>query len=668
MTTAAGTMTMSDIAALAGVRRPVVSVWRKRPVVAGETVPFPDPVTARGGVEEFAGDEIVAWLERTGRGNNPEVRADAAAHLRLPTLTTAKVSVEDAITALLCLKARTGATLAALDPDGLLDLADEADPDDEVLFREVEALGDHLPMLASYVDHLTDAAYDVVGALDRVQARRAPTTAAARLALTGPARALVGEAGAALVLDLGADAVGVLDPTGACPDLVDAILRTLGERLDATASVRGDHPLARAARRSHLIRGWPLTSGGSPPGPAVVVTRFPNAAEPTRTPAEILTAVDDLQLELQVGQRALVLGPASVLCDELADPALEKQRDLLLRLGRLRAAVRLPAGLVTGRSRQRLGLWVITGQPVDDRPGDRWMATADLADQRPEARMWQDLVGDLVAAVAPTGVARAHSFRYARMVRTAQLLAQSGALVAPGAAPSGPVFVRPATQVLAIRELAEDLERTARPEGRLGSLVVRVGDRPGGMPSAALGDLVADGRIRLLPGSRLDDDLLGREGSVRIIGPPELVAMSLEAGTRVDPIALEERHPRAHRTEPGDVVFAAAPRPRAVVDHEGMAVARYPARILRCRPGTGLVPEAVAAALVALPDAARAWRTWQVPLVDPADAAALGAALRGIEEEREAAQRRLALLDALATRLIDATATRAVALEPAKAL
>ncbi|MFZ2514786.1 MAG: hypothetical protein WAW82_03885, partial [Candidatus Lutibacillus vidarii] len=59
---------------------------------------------------------------------------------------------------------------------------------------------------------------------------------------------------------------------------------------------------------------------------------------------------------------------------------------------------------------------------------------------------------------------------------------------------------------------------------------------------------------------------------------------------------------------------------------------------------------------------------WQVPLVDPADAAALGAALRGIEEEHEAAQRRLALLDALATRLIDATATRAVALEPAKAL
>jgi hypothetical protein len=651
MRTTAGTMTMSDIAALAGVRRPVVSVWRKRPVVAGETVPFPEPVAAQGGVEEFAGDEIVAWLERTGRGNNPEVRADAAAYLRLPTLATAKVSVEDAITALLCLKARTGATLAALDPDGVLDLADEADPDDEILFREVEALGDHLPMLASYVDDLTDAAYDVVGALDRVQARRAPTTAAARLALTGPARALVGEAGAALVLDL-----------------VDAILRTLGERVDATASVRGDHSLARAARRSHLIRGWPLTAGGSPPGPAVVVTRLPNAAETTPTPAEILTAIDDLQLELQVGQRALVLGPASVLCDELVDPALEKQRDLLLRLGRLRAAVRLPAGLVTGRSRQRLGLWVITGQRVDDRPGDRWMVTADLADQRPEARMWQDLVGDLVAAVAPTEVAWAHSFRYARMVRTAQLLAQSGALVAPGAAPSAPVVVRPATQVLAIRELAEDLERTARAEGPLGTLDVRVGDRPGGMPSAALGDLVADGRIRLLPGSRLDDDLLGREGSVRVIGPPELVAVSPETGTRVDPIALEERHPRTHRTEPGDVVFVAAPRPRAVVDHEGMAVARYPARILRCRPGTGVVPEAVAAALVALPDAARAWRTWQVPLVDPADAAALGAVLRGIEEEHEAAQRRLALLDALATRLIDATAARAVALEPERAL
>lgn len=56
-------MTMSDVARLAGVRRPVVTVWRKR--YAGSERPFPAPVDLVRGVERFARDEIVGWLVAT---------------------------------------------------------------------------------------------------------------------------------------------------------------------------------------------------------------------------------------------------------------------------------------------------------------------------------------------------------------------------------------------------------------------------------------------------------------------------------------------------------------------------------------------------------------------------------------------------------------------------
>src|SRR5699024_9127967 len=128
------TLTLQDIADLAWVRRPVVSMWRRREQVGGETIPFPTPIGVRERVEHFDRDEIVTWFDRTERGNNPQFALDAVA-AAVPD----DADLDD-LTALLCLEAAAGVELAGLDPEDLVDLADEVDPDDELLFTEVERL------------------------------------------------------------------------------------------------------------------------------------------------------------------------------------------------------------------------------------------------------------------------------------------------------------------------------------------------------------------------------------------------------------------------------------------------------------------------------------------------------------------------------------------------
>src|SRR5947209_6696 len=106
--TSTRTLSLSDIAELAQVQRPVVSMWRHRPRARGVESPFPAPVTTEGGAERFDRDEIVAWLESTGRGNNDQARLDA------PAFTTPdNADVEDVAT-LVCLAALTGEELAGL--------------------------------------------------------------------------------------------------------------------------------------------------------------------------------------------------------------------------------------------------------------------------------------------------------------------------------------------------------------------------------------------------------------------------------------------------------------------------------------------------------------------------------------------------------------------------
>lgn len=209
-------MTLTDVAGLARVQRPVVSMWRKRS--EGTTHPFPGPVTTDAGRELFDAQQVGAWLTATGRGNNPEAPDDVAAFARMPA--TARANGEgsrtttDALTALLTLKTMTGTALGTMSPADLLDLADECDPDDVFLYSELAAAGSSLAAAAAFADRMVDSSYNAAAAFEQLLAARfsAGLREHADTALTEATVNLVAGAAVALAGSLGADPVFV-DPT-----------------------------------------------------------------------------------------------------------------------------------------------------------------------------------------------------------------------------------------------------------------------------------------------------------------------------------------------------------------------------------------------------------------------------------------------------------------------
>lgn len=164
-------LSKADIAALARVQRPVVTMWAKR--YRGPDRPFPEPVRADGRQHRYRADDVVAWLSSRGLGNNASVAEDLAAHAAFEDPAGADAATAfAALTALLCVKARTGEQLADLDGDDLLDEADDLDPDDAYLYREIEALGGRLPTYAAHADRMADAAYTVEHAFETLMAQR----------------------------------------------------------------------------------------------------------------------------------------------------------------------------------------------------------------------------------------------------------------------------------------------------------------------------------------------------------------------------------------------------------------------------------------------------------------------------------------------------------------
>jgi len=647
-------MTLSDVAGLARVARPVVTMWRERPLVAGIERPFPEAVDRASRVEHFDANDIVRWLTDTGRGKNPDAAADAAAYAMPRALLDGaepSPAALDGAEALLCLRMLRGIDLGTMGADDLLDLAEEADPDDTVLFAEIESLGERATPLAAWIDNLVDAAYGALIAFDRLTARRRLTAPQRRVQLRPEADALIAQIAAALVADLGEGAV-VTDATGGPTDLVRAVMDRIGEGTSTAVRVHTRH-----GRRRALVADWPQAE--TPHGPGLVLAQLPSVARPDASAAEILQAVDDLQLDHDDTQRAVFVAPSDVLCDALGDATLDGVRSSIIRLGRLRAAVRLPRGLLVGSPRQALGLWVIGPERNTVPLAERWVATADLSDALLTPDVLTDLATDIVAVMGERPLGRAHAFRFARVTMTASLLAGGGAIVPVGVRPARLNVVSSASIAAQVAALVAEVGETVERVGAAGRLHVGPSTRQPGMTSCSLADALTSRAATVVKGARFDPHLATAQGPVRVLGVADL-SDPVAPRRGVDPLEVEVRHPAARRTEPGDVVFCTAPRPASVVDRDGYSFVAYPARVLRCRPGSGLVPEAVAATINAQPARSRDWRAWHVPTVDPADADTLGVALRYIEDERRAAYQRLSRLHNLTTRLVDGVATRAI--------
>ncbi len=657
-------MTMSDIAALARVQRPVVSVWRTR--AAHTDTPFPAPVVRERGQEFFDAGQVGSWLAETQRGNNPDAVADAAAHAAPPRREPAERDAFPAVTALLTLRSLTGGPLSALSPDGLLDAADEHDPDDDMLYREVESAGNARESLARYVDDLVEAAYTEAAAFERLMSERfrADRRDLGDTALSSLALDLMSRTATAFAGTQPGDPV-VVDVTGSVGDVFIAIEENENAARDLTViTASGDGETARLARRRLAVHRIPRTTvdvqndgAFTVTGNAVHVAQFPPASDAAMSTVGILSAIDQIVLQMDPAQLAVVMAPSAVLSDANLDRDADQVRSALLRSGRVRAIVRLPVGLRPRKPRQAQTIWVLGDAYARVELAERWTMVADLSTIRLDQGAIDDLVSDLVAALGDLATVRAHAFRFARLVLTRTLLASRDSLVAGARAAARPSTRRGAALAVRIDSLLGTLSSESGAAG-LDRLTVEPAIPAGKATTSSVEHLISAGHLRYLPGNRLDRDDIGDgtadAAGIRIIGPAEVLGENPLGHRRIDRLRFVGEYPAGRLTEPGDVVFCTTPRPAAIVDREGTSVVSYPARILRINPNdpNGLLPEVLAVDIAALSPTHKQWRSWPLRQVGHRQRAALSDALASIRLQQERARERLARLDELTSLLI----------------
>ncbi|WP_438853902.1 hypothetical protein [Agromyces sp. M3QZ16-3] len=647
-------ITLPDVARLANVKRPVVSVWRKR--FATGPHPFPRPIDSAGRTEVFDASEIVRWLTDTAHGNNSSAATEVSLFARPAGFDD---SYCDAVTSLLGLRASRGAPLATFDAAALVDAADEADPDDELLFREIEALGSDAERMARHVDDLVEAAYGVGPAFEHVlDSHRRSRRDAAPGELASAAASLFSELAIELALtNPSADATApeFADPSGVCADrLVEIADRLTDVAEPIMRSADRDTAAARLLRRRLLAHGVPRTAmevdeagGFEASGPVVHVAQYPSPEATNPAPSDILASIDQIAVQMDDSQRAVVLGPASVLVDGGLDAEAAAARSALLRTGRVRAIVRLPAGLLQSAPRQHLALWVLG--PAHERVAiaERWTMLSDLSafDLSPTVR--GDLVGDLAAAMGDRDSLRAHGFTFTRIVLTSRVLARSGSLLDDGAS---------------LKHAPERSRADAEASARLDALTADLGGdtvpasirrfasakETARVPAATLGELARDRHVRYVAGSRLDEADITADSGFAVIGPDEVRGLRTPGERRVDRLQFAATYPSGRLTEPGDVVFVTANAPTAWVDHEGASVVMAPARVLRINRNddAGLVPD-ILATDIARSAPGTPWRTWVARRVATDQRAPVAEAIADLRRTRTELRARLAKLDEL---------------------
>jgi hypothetical protein len=526
---------LAGVARLAGVQRPVASMWRSR--FASTSDAFPRAVCEKSGRTQFDAQQVADWLVRTGHGNNPEARADAAASAAPPDFSFADSDGVAELEALIALSARID-DLNGLTPSRIEEAGAEADPRDDMLQAEIAAHARRGAPWVEYASRLIDAAYSPSAALALVIQRHAVSqrTAGSAGQLVGDAIALVVDATLALVRE--GDSVSL--------DARDAALSpTLASKLGGEVNlVLPADAEGRRVRRQLLVDGHRLADRQESAPRVVAIARVPS--QRGDDVAGILQAVDEVSLTLRDSDAAVVIGPARALVDPLA-PVDERARAEILRSGRVRGIARLSAGLVDSAVRESLALWVL-GEPPGNVPlAERVTAVADLTSIQLTPATRVDLVSDLMAGMGGGRDLRAHQFRFASFVRTTSLQARSGSFVA--SATRKPVTAPTDTADLpALLDLAADAIRDD-------ITPVEITPDSHDVPRAAsVPELIEARHLTKIKGVRLDPDLFGSEGLI-VVTPSDLDNAESIGRTRIDQLAFAAQNPNAQLTRPGDVVF-----------------------------------------------------------------------------------------------------------------
>ncbi len=634
---------LAGVARLAGVKRPVVSMWRSRFAISAD--PFPPAISEEAGRPWFDAATVAEWLSRTGHGNNPDVREDAAVASAPEGFSFADEKAVAELEALITLASQWG-TLREHSLAALMEAAAEIDPADDLLRAEVAAHIRRGGPWTDFADSLIDAAYSASAALALVVRRAAASRRMAGSAggLGPEAIALVAESVRALLAD--SDAAVTLD--GRDAELSGSLAESLGE---AASFVLPSGTGSRRVRRRLLVDGHWVAHDADDAERSIVVGRVPG--RPGDDAAVMLREVDEIALGMRAEDAAVVIGPARVLVDELA-PADDQRRADILRSGRIRSIVRLPAGLVGSASREALALWLLGAPARGVANAERVTAIADLTATRLTPAACADIVSDVVASMRSWQDLRAHHFRFARFTSTASLQARRGSLVASALRTPSTDAVA-AEDVPALIDIAADSVRDDVPAAPIAAVVHRVPE------AASVPDLIRDGHVRIVSGRRLDADLIGRDGLV-VVSASDLDTPGEIGDAKVDQLALARRHPSAVLTRPGDVIFRTAPTAAAWVDVDGSKVVAYPARVLRITvadPG-GLVPEVVAADITGAASGPAAWKRWMLRRVAPQNLAPLRRVLADIAAARADLEARAARLDDYATLIVAGATSGAV--------
>ncbi|MCT2006807.1 hypothetical protein M3C74_02050 [Micrococcus lylae] len=580
-------MNMSDIARLAGVKRPVVSMWRTRHG-QGARHPFPTPLRERGdrGAVLFEDREILEWLRTTGLGNNREAAAEQPLHSEM---LLELASNPDPTSSLLLLQHLTQQPLQDLTPKETDEALLMAQLPPALLPPELDLTAPEYAALLPAVDSLTEAAYSPEHALARVVAAFPRTSDdCARLAFSPAGQALfravldeVRAETALPVVPVEPEALTLLAQTSATSESGTARSFTALQPTLRTAHGRAAWRLLAA--QGHVVSASSESDGDALPSGACLALSL--LAEGT-SPTTAATRLDEILLAVGPEDRALVIGPTSLLTNEAG---AAHRRELLANANAsgitLRYAARLPKNLFLRSTRHRLAVWVLAGQD-SVAPTDA-VVTADHGDARLDAAAVQAIAADI--AVVMTGDESAlvtHAFRAGGPQRRdrAQIAAE---ITAPLRAAS--------TRVLGSDLLAEALNADADLVATLNPTADRRAEQESRVTWA---ELAAD-YGRDLPGIRLPvaDLQESGPGTVAAIGPEELRGVAAWGARRIDRLRLEGLTPRARFTQPKDVIYVASGGPAAVVDDDGGHLVLAPARIFRA----GLPQGSVARQWRALP-------------------------------------------------------------------
>jgi hypothetical protein len=660
-------MTMPEIAGLAGVRRPVVTTWRRR------HPDFPAPVEGDAARPLFDAHQVSEWLIRTGRADAEQVMAELSLHT-LASLAAVLPAGEliAAVTALVCLRYLDDDEPLADGTDDILERlrtrAARLDPGDEYVAAEIGRLPGELEVLAADVDDLIEAAWGCAGAFERIMRERARFGTADLLvnAVTPALARLMAELCGARELARDEPSLVITDLSAGPGDLLAAVASVLGS--DHAPMFTGAEPndyLARLARRRLLVHGVPPVDldircgrelADEAGDPDAIVTQIPYLPGEERSATDALATIDDIAARLAPGRTAVVLGPADVLVGALpAYSPAERIRTKLVADGMVEAVIQLPGGVLPFRPGYQPALWVLSSSFTSPWAGR--ILLADVSDRRLTDDVISGLAEDVITWRRDGYEPRAHTRQFSTQELVSDLVDPPRPLTAPRPRSIRGAATSAAARVGRIAELETGLVKLgaeADPVGHPIASQIAAGTlrAPESLP---IGTLARRKQLMLIKGTRLRDDDITADGHHAVIGPDDVLGRRRRGELMVDRGTLAIRYAHARLTEPGDVIVTTSPALGAIVDHAGFSVVAFPARAVRI-PGAErprFTPR-VLAALISDRDSARRpagavraahrLEDLPLPLLTPDDLLRLDALLARLEQNRRRAEQQLNML------------------------